>query len=149
MEGVCTMNPTVQIDLTQICVALISLAGAILTGFLIPLVKSKLTASQQEKLRMWISVGVAAAEQLSKTGVIQKSERKKYVVEILNKNGFTVDFDQLDASFDAMIEAAVYDLPNKITNSEVKKLVADQVSVITAAKVDKVVEEKIQEAAAT
>ncbi|MCM1218423.1 MAG: phage holin family protein [Lachnospiraceae bacterium] len=136
------MNPT--IDLTQVIVALIGVLSAVITGFLIPFLKSKLNAQQQAELDKWVTVGVAAAEQLAKTGIIKKDERKKYVVDLLNAKGFTVDFDQIDKALNALIEATVYDLPNKLTNGEVKKLVEDQVTMIASAKLDQKVEEQLK-----
>ena len=112
------------IDITQICVAIITLVGSIITAILIPYIKTKLTAEQQKKLQTWIQIGVSAAEQLSKTGVISKDERKKYVLDFLNRNGMTADLDLIET----MLEGAVYDLPSKLTTNEVKKIVAQEVT---------------------
>lgn len=112
------------IDITQICVAIITLVGSIITAILIPYIKTKLTVEQQKKLQTWIQIGVSAAEQLSKTGVISKDERKKYVLDFLNRNGMTADLDLIET----MLEGAVYDLPSKLTTNEVKKIVAQEVT---------------------
>ena len=118
-----------MIDITEVVVALIGLLGTILTAVLVPYIRSKLTLEQQQKLQMWIQVGVSAAEQLARTGVIRKQDRKQYVLDLLEKHGMTADMDLIDA----MLEGAVYDLPNKLTNADVKKLAEAEVKKITEA----------------
>ena len=52
------------IDLTSIANAVIALIAAIITAFVIPWIRSKTTAAQFEKIKMWVTVAVEAAEQL-------------------------------------------------------------------------------------
>ena len=136
------------IDLTQIVVAIIGILGTIITYQVIPLIRSRLNESQQAKLKQWIQIAVSAAEQLSKTGSISKDERKQYVLNFLNDRGLTINLDEIDA----MIEAAVYDLPSKLTNQEVKKIAEKKVEAmaenVVDTKVQEVVEAKVQEAVA-
>lgn len=120
------------IDITQICVALITLAGTVITAILVPYIKTKLTAEQQKKLQTWIQVGVSAAEQLSKTGVISKDARKQYVLDFLERHNMTADLDLIET----MLEGAVYDLPAKLTTTEVKKLAAAEVKKYTEAAIE-------------
>lgn len=120
------------IDITQICVALITLAGTIITAILIPYIKTKLTVEQQKKLQTWIQVGVSAAEQLSKTGIISKDARKQYVLDFLERHNMTADLDLIET----MLEGAVYDLPAKLTTNEVKKLAAAEVKKYTEAAIE-------------
>lgn len=94
-------------DLTPIVGALITLMGAIVTVFVIPLIKAKLSAEKRETLMAFVEIGVMAAEQLAKAGVINKEERKQHVLDFLNKNGFNVDLD----SVEEMIESVVITLP--------------------------------------
>lgn len=98
------------IDLTSIANALIALIAAIVTAFIIPWVKSKTSAAQFEKIKMWVTVAVEAAEQLY-NGSGRGEEKKAYVIEFLNKKGFKIDAETLDA----LIEAAVFDLPEYFT----------------------------------
>lgn len=136
-----------MIDLTNIIVALIGLLGTIITTFLIPLIRSKLTAAQQDELQKLIQIGVAAAEQLSNTGVIKKAERKQFVIDFLASKGFTADMDLIEK----MLEASVYELPGKITTNEVKKLAEVKVEAMAenviearvATKVDEIIAEKM------
>lgn len=73
------------IDLTSIANAVIALIAAIITAFVIPWIRSKTTAAQFEKIKMWVTVAVEAAEQLY-TGSGRGAEKKAYVVEFLNSN---------------------------------------------------------------
>ena len=100
------------IDLTSIANAVIALIAAIITAFVIPWIRSKTTATQFEKIKMWVTVAVEAAEQLY-TGSGRGAEKKAYVVEFLNNKGFKIDAETLDN----LIEAAVFDLPDYFTIS--------------------------------
>ena len=50
------------LDLSGILQALITLAATLVTSFLIPCIKEKLTLEKQEKLKKWTEIAVAAAE---------------------------------------------------------------------------------------
>lgn len=100
------------IDLTQIILAIITLIGAIITRYLIPWIKSKLNDNQYETFCTLIRVGVYAAEQLFPRD--KWKEKKQYVVDLLEENGYTVD----TTAVDAMIEATVREL--RIEQGQVK-----------------------------
>ena len=51
-----------QLDLTQIVVALIGLIGLVITSVIVPLIKSKLTDAQWQMVRAYAIAGVQAAE---------------------------------------------------------------------------------------
>ena len=95
-----------MIDLTPIFEALIGLAAALITVFLIPYMKSKYNATQQEEIVTWVEFAVLAAEQLYGSGMGQ--EKKAYVLEFLRQQGYTVDAAQLEV----LIEGAVKELLN-------------------------------------
>ena len=98
-----------MIDLTQIILAVIGLVSMVLTGFVLPLLRSKLTAQQQETLFALVRTGVFAAEQLfplEKTG----AEKLAYVKEYLNGLGYDADAVEVRAA----IEAAVKELKIEI-----------------------------------
>jgi len=88
------------IDLTPIFQALIALLASIITIKVIPWIKARTTAQQQEMLRATVSVAVYAAEQIYGTG--KGHEKLMYVKGQLARKGFHVDIDE--------IEAAVQDL---------------------------------------
>ena len=92
------------IDLTQIILAVIALLSAIITGFVIPWLRNKLTDHQYDTLAALVRVGVFAAEQLFTSE--QWKEKKQYVVDLLEENGYKVDVTAVDA----LIEATVREL---------------------------------------
>lgn len=96
-----------SIDITPVIEALIGLVSLIITGFLIPFLKQKLSNEKRERLRSWVSIAVAAAEQLmkNKSGI----EKKEYVVSFLLSKGLVFDIDEVTA----MIESEVYKLGAK------------------------------------
>lgn len=94
-----------MINLTPIINAVIAIAAAVATAFLIPWIRSKTTEGQRKELAAWIKIGVAAAEQLY-AGQGRGEEKKAYVLKFLADNGYSVDLE----SVNAMIEAAVQQL---------------------------------------
>ena len=116
---------TVTIDLTQIILAIITLIGALITRYVIPWIKSKLSDKQYNDLKTLIRVGVFAAEQLFTSD--KWKEKKQYVVDLLKENGYDVDV----ASVDALIEATVRELrieQGERKDSTVTKLVEEKKS---------------------
>lgn len=98
-----------NIDITPIVEAIVALVAALITAFVIPWLKQKISKEKLEKINMWVEVAVEAAEQLY-TGSGRGAEKKAYVVEFLNSKGYTLDTDSLDK----LIEAAVFNLPQYI-----------------------------------
>lgn len=98
-----------MIDLTPIMEAIIALAVAVITAFVIPWLKGKIDADKLEQIKLWVTVAVEAAEQLY-NGTGRGEEKKAYVVKFLQEKGFTLDPDSLDK----LIEAAVFNLPEYI-----------------------------------
>lgn len=108
-----------NIDLTQIILAIIALLTAVVTGYVIPLLKSKLnnensklTESQQALLQAAIKTGVFAAEQLYNSD--QGQQKKHYVLSLLETQGYAIDSTAIDAA----IEAAVKELKIEMSKSE-------------------------------
>ena len=94
-------------DITPIIEAVAALIAALITAFVIPYIKGKTTANQQQQINAWVRIAVTAAEQIY-TGSGRGAEKKEYVIKWLREHGMTVDESKLDA----LIEAAVYDLNN-------------------------------------
>lgn len=93
-----------KIDYTELIQAIIALLSAVITGFLIPYLKKKISEQKLEELRKWVAIGVKAAEQLygSKTGL----QKKEYVVSFLLSKGIVFDVEEVTA----LIESEVYKL---------------------------------------
>lgn len=94
-------------DITPIIEAVAALIAALITAFVIPYIKGKTTANQQQQINAWVRIAVTAAEQIY-TGGGRGTEKKEYVIRWLRVHGITVDESKLDA----LIEAAVYNLNN-------------------------------------
>lgn len=94
-------------NITGIVLAIIGLIGAVLTGWLIPLINQKLTAEQRKNLYTIVEIACKAADQLAKNGVLDKQYRHDHVIQFLNKNGITYDVEEVNE----MIESIVLTLP--------------------------------------
>ena len=101
-------------DITNIISIIILLAGAVIMTVLIPGIKSKISSDSMVTVYGFITIAVAAAEQIygSKTG----QKKKQYVIDYLKGKGITVDIDVIESEFNAMIEAAVYELSKEQAN---------------------------------
>lgn len=104
-----------NIDITQIILAVIAVLGSIITTFLVPYIrtkldieKSNLNENQIAMLRLAISTAVTAAEQLYNSE--EGQQKKSYVLNLLKQQGYDVDSSALDAA----IEAIVYELHHSI-----------------------------------
>ena len=83
---------------------IMSLAVVVVTRYLVPYLKARLTAAEQEGLIQLIENLVQAAEQLF-TAEKSGEQKKEYVVNALSEKGVLIT-----ESVNAMIESAVYSL---------------------------------------
>ena len=91
----------------QIITLLISLAGVVLTYFIVPWLKSKTTTQQLDMIKLWINIAVAAAEQMKAAGLLpDEQEKKEYVLHFIRSKGVTIT----DQELEALIEAAVFEI---------------------------------------
>lgn len=101
-----------QVDLTQIILAVIALLGAVLTTFVIPWLKGKMSAQQLATMNNAIKVAVYAAEQMFTPE--KWMEKKAWVVSLLQKQGYDANI----AAIDAAIEAEVLALHKALKDGE-------------------------------
>jgi len=94
-----------MIDLTPIANSIIALIAALISAFLIPYIKSKISAEKYAEVQEWVTVAVRAAEMIY-TGTGRGAEKKQYVRDFLADKGYTLDID----SIETLIESAVLDL---------------------------------------
>lgn len=99
-----------MIDLTVIVEAVLTLCIAAVSAFVIPWLKRKVSAEKLAEVSEWVQIAVTAAEQIY-NGPGRGAEKKAYVLKFLNDRGYTVDMDAIEN----LIEAAVYELPEKLT----------------------------------
>lgn len=85
-----------NIDITQIVVAVIGLLGVILTSVVVPLIKSKLTNSQWKTILNYALAGVQAAEIIFNAQG-QGEEKLRWVSEYITNqclaHGIKIDMD--------------------------------------------------------
>lgn len=85
-----------NIDITQIVVAVIGLLGIIITSVVVPLIKSKLTNSQWESIKNYALAGVQAAEIIFNAQGKGK-EKLEWVTEYIENqckaHGIEIDMD--------------------------------------------------------
>ncbi len=94
-----------MVDLTPIITAVLTLIFSLITAFLIPYIKTKVSAEQFATIKLWAQVAVQAAEMLY-VGSGRGEEKKKYVIEFLNSKGFTLNAEEIEN----LIESAVLEL---------------------------------------
>lgn len=84
------------IDLTGLFNAAIAVLGALVTYRLVPWLKARTSASQQEGMAACARTLVYAAEQLYRTGRIQ--DKLRYVQMEMEKRGYTADRAAIEAA---------------------------------------------------
>ena len=89
-------------DLTSIVEIIGLLIATIITSILVPFIRSKTTAEQQQNINAWVQIAVTAAEQIF-NGSGRGAEKKEYVIGFLAEKGIKIE----QSSIDAMIESAV------------------------------------------
>jgi len=92
--------------MTEIMSAVITLLSGLVTAFLVPYLKAKLTEKQQNIIMTLIEIAVNSAEQLFKNQEKSGYHKMMYVKTFLANNGIDTDSEKVMN----MIESAVYAL---------------------------------------
>ena len=94
-------------DITPIIEIVVAILSALVTTFLIPYIKKKLSAEKLAELQKWVGIAVEAAEQIygSKTG----KQKEEYVMAFLLSKGIVFDTNEVHN----LIESEVYKLSQK------------------------------------
>lgn len=92
-----------MVDLTQIIIAVLTLVASLISAFLVPYIKSKVTTEQLKTIEYWVKVAVGAAEMKFK-GSGRGAEKKKHVLDFLESKGFKLNTEEIDN----MLEDAVF-----------------------------------------
>lgn len=95
-------------DYTEIISAVIALISALVSAFLIPWIKKKISAEDLKKWQAYVEIAVRAAEQLYNAN--EGAEKKAYVLHYLAERGIKFDSDTVDK----MIESAVLSLHHEL-----------------------------------
>lgn len=88
-------------DWTKIILAALTIISALVSGFLIPWLKSKMTAEQLSALDFWLRVLVAAAETAFGTG--KGAEKKAWVLARIRGMGLKFDDQAVSDAVEAMV----------------------------------------------
>lgn len=99
-----------MVNITYIIEAVIALIFAIITAFIIPIIKSRIDEDKLAELSKWVKIAVEAAEQIfNETGLGEK--KKAYVTKFLADMGYKVDLEYIEN----LIESEVYKLNSRET----------------------------------
>ena len=95
--------------LFNIVIAMIPVIGLVITGFIIPLIVSKLGAEKLAVIVKWIGYGVNAAEaifQEAKSGESKKAYVIEFINKMFNKNKVVITKEQIEI----LIESVVHEM---------------------------------------
>ena len=92
-------------DYTMLFEGILTVLFALVTLYVIPWLKTKLSAEDLNEIMKWVKIAVQAAEMIYKEAGMGKA-KKAYVIEYLNNIGVKYDADKIDG----MIESAVLEL---------------------------------------
>lgn len=98
-----------KVDITQIILGVLTLLIGVAEAFLIPWIKEKVGTEKLSKIVDTIDIFVAAAEQIAERDGYGGKWKKEHVIQLLEKNGYTVD-----ETIDEFIEASVIRLHNEL-----------------------------------
>lgn len=95
-----------NIDITEIVIALIGLASLIITSVVVPWVKSKTNAEQQSTIRTVVTIAVYAAQQLfSKEEVDnKKAYALKQIETMLATYNITLSTDEISTYIEGILK---------------------------------------------
>lgn len=110
-----------NIDFTNIFELILSIVSVIVSCFLIPWLKEKLSAEKLNKLVTLVRIAVEAAEQMYDSGTGQ--QKKEYVMQFLLSKGIVFDEEEIDA----IIESSVFQLPEWLEAQLVEESVESEV----------------------
>lgn len=96
-----------MIDITYLVLGVIVIISGIIVSYVVPWIKSNVSAKDLATAYQWVLIACKAADQLVKSGVINREDRKQHVIDFLKENGITLNFNQIDE----MIESICRDLP--------------------------------------
>lgn len=97
------MEQILDVIATNVLDIVIAVISIVISMYLIPLIKTELKPWLEEKrIYNLVQKFVEAAEKLYETGVIEKKDKKEWVINLLKQNGIEVN-----AKMEAFIESAV------------------------------------------
>lgn len=105
-----------EINYTEIIIALIGLLGVVVTKVLVPYLKAKkkeveanLTKEQREAIEFWTGVAVIAFEKRYENEIKQGTLKKELVMGFVKSLNIDIDDDTLSVLVDAVVEKLIND----------------------------------------
>ena len=89
-------------DYTEIIKAVVELLLAIVSAFLIPYIKQRVSAAKLEKLIRYADIAVTAAQQIYTPE--EWDVKKQYVRDFLERKGYDVNLTEVDATIEAAVK---------------------------------------------
>ncbi len=99
-------------DYTMLFEGIITVLVALITMFVVPYIKSKVSAEDLTEIVKWVKIAVQAAEMIFKESGMG-AKKKEYVKDFLESHGIKYDADQIDA----LIESAVLELKKELVHA--------------------------------
>ena len=96
-------------DFTMLFEGIITVIMALITMFVIPWIRSKISAQELSEVLKWVKIAVQAAEMIYSESGMGK-QKKLYVLAFLNDLGINYDEQQIDF----LIESAVLELKKEL-----------------------------------
>lgn len=93
-----------MMEITQIVTAVIALLGAVITSVILPLIKAKTTAKEQEIIKTVARTAVCAAQQILVDNSQKKAYAINYVGELLAKKNIKLSVNEISASVEAALK---------------------------------------------
>lgn len=96
-------------NITEIISFVLTLIAVLVSAFVIPYLKTKLSEAQRKRIMEYVSVAVMAAEKLfpNVDGEKMGKEKLEYVANFLETKGIYFDVDDVSDEIRVMIEGAV------------------------------------------
>lgn len=101
--------------LTRVILAIIGVISTVVTGFLIPYLKSKTTKEQRDDIEYWTTVAIQAIEVYYRNNGEGKNGplKKEFVIKFMRSLGTKLSDDQLSALIDAVVDKVINDPAEK------------------------------------
>lgn len=95
-------------NITELFEVFIYVIVAVLSVFVIPVIKNKYSTQELEQFLTWVDIAVAAAEQIYEA--TDGAKKKQYVLNYLTMKGFTVETAELDLAIEAAVNRLHHEL---------------------------------------
>lgn len=88
-------------ELTEVLLAIVALAGVVLSVFAVPWLKAKTSTTQMAELLTWVEIAVKFSQQLYHS--LDGNSRLEYALDFLEDKGYNVDLPEIRAAIEAEV----------------------------------------------